>query len=135
MEIQQFAKNLELNLRNHETSQELKQPLDSLIEEVQRFHRTLAGIQITPELHSQDKVSAEQLPKILGQLKAYLEADDTLVNKLFIKHESVLEGYFAHELDLLRLHIEGFDYGAALQSLQALPGFSSFQKLNEGMSQ
>ncbi len=92
--------------------------LETLSREQQQFVQLLAGV--SDNVKRVAAVSIQQIRPLLKQMEAFLAADDTAVNELFVKFESELTAAFGEPVEKLGLQITSFDYPAALQTLRAL---------------
>jgi len=115
--LQQVATVLNQNLREQKYNR-IPQLIDDISLEQDKLHQALIKITTLDLIAEQSDTVSE----IVQKLKILLKKDDTAANELFLKNEKILQENFGLATKQLGLQIEAFDYGMALDTLNAMMG-------------
>jgi len=97
--------------------------VNALYNEQKKLQQALLHVDTVQKPATEIEVDNEELQKVLNQLKALLEKDETSCNTLFLEYEEALQQAFGHLSEQLGKEIESFDYPAAIEilNLMSLP--------------
>ena len=117
-QLQQLARQLEENLKDSGSLEDLTDLMDGLSYCLHGLHQALADIVIESGIET--VANPEQALQLMQQLERLIATDDTAANELFMQSRAMLALVYGPQIEQVGEQLEAFDYQSALSHLRSI---------------